>query len=63
MNEIVTPRTPTEDEDGEILMALRDLLEQIHDAGFKDGFGRPIEGIPAYRDAVAMLAVRGLLDT
>ena len=60
MSETVVPCDPNEED--EMLTTLKDLVEQIQGAGFRDGRGRPIEAVQAYRDAMAMLAVRGLLN-
>ena len=60
MSEIDVAQEP--DDEAEMLAMLKDLVEEIQGLGFRDGLGRPLEAVQAYRDAMAMLAVRGLLD-
>lgn len=51
---------PAEDDGSrDELETLRALVSQLKDSGYTDRLGHPIEMNSAYRDAVALLEIRG----
>lgn len=53
------PEREALNDEAEVMAVLRALMRQLAGSGYRDRLGHPVEMNVAYRDAVALLKLRG----